>query len=130
MPARRLQLPRLNQQSVRMQGGFQPALPARGADARQLHRPLIESEAKPVPQVLRRCRNTPVLRLDDDAALAADEELDDMGVVRMPASDEGPRGLKSMDQAVLHQEVEATIDAGGGDCGACGGPRSLPTLTA
>jgi hypothetical protein len=40
-----------------------------------------------------------------------------MVLIRALACDEGFHGLEAVDQTVLHEEIEAAIDVGGGDGG-------------
>ncbi|MEA2767517.1 MAG: hypothetical protein QOD93_479, partial [Acetobacteraceae bacterium] len=85
---------------------------AHGTDARQLDGAVIEREAVPVTQTFGRCDNPLVLGLNDGAALAADQELHCVGMVRVFAGDEGAGCLQPMDQAVFHQEIKAAVGAG------------------
>jgi hypothetical protein len=92
-----------------------------GTKSGQFDRPLVEGKAQPLSQALGRSSNPLVLSLYNGTALAADEELDGVGMVGMLTRHERPGRLQPMDNPVLKQKVEAPVYAG------CGHRRVLRT---
>ena len=86
---------------------------ARRADTSQFDRPLFQRKAKALPETFRRRRDLFVFGLENRAALTADQKLNGMRVIWMLASDKTAGRFQTMDQAMFHQKIEATINAGG-----------------
>ena len=98
-------------------GGVNPYVLTIRAEAGQLDCVVIEGETHALTEASGGCGDPRVLGFHHGPALAADQELHGVRVVGMLAGDEGARGFQSVDQAVFEQEIEAAIDAGGGERG-------------
>ena len=64
-----------------------------------------------MPKLLGGCRYAFVLGLDHRAALAADQELPGVWVLRMPARDVSPGCFQPVRNSAVKQEVQAPIHA-------------------
>jgi hypothetical protein len=81
-----------------------------GASPGDLDNPVLSLKATGRHGLPERLVDTAILQFLDLATIPADEELAVVGGLRVGAADEGVKGLKTMHQPLLQQEIEGAID--------------------
>src|SRR5258707_12675180 len=91
--------------AARWNGGewLRRSVPTGRADAGQLDRASVESEAQPAPEALRSRCHAGIFGLDDRPASSADQHLAWMRMVRHAASDKGLGAFEAVHQTLTRE---------------------------